>query len=160
MALVAELLAHDGFLPQLADLYRGRGKWFSRKNGFIFSILWFIFFVMMLPAFFGIAGLEDAAGVSAVFGFFTTMMLLIVSGAFLKKADNNFAALPPKPDFMFSSRLGAGLPMSELPPRNERPDSGFIPADGILRVPDTGDLRTPGSITEGTTRLLAKDEQL
>ena len=61
MGLVAELLTHGGFLPQLAELYQGKKSLFSRKNGVILSILWFIFFVMMLPAFFGIANADDAA---------------------------------------------------------------------------------------------------
>src|SRR5687768_17032742 len=82
LGLVAELLAHGGFLPQLADLTKGKLPFFSRKNGVIFSILWFIFWVMMIPSFIGIAdGPEEAQGISAVFGVFTTMMFLIISFA-------------------------------------------------------------------------------
>ncbi len=85
LGLVAELLAHGGVLPQLAELYKGKSTFFTRKNGVIFTVLWFVFFVMMMPAFFGIANAEDAAAVSAVFGVFTTIMLLIVSLGLLKK---------------------------------------------------------------------------
>ena len=42
-------------------------------------MIWFIFWVMMVPAFFSIANEDEAAGVSAIFGVFTTMMFLIIS---------------------------------------------------------------------------------
>src|SRR5215217_6050387 len=79
LGLVSELLENGGFLPQLAELNKSKGKIFSRRNGVLFSVLWFIFFVMMVPSFFGLAGEDEAAGVSAVFGVFTTLMFLIFS---------------------------------------------------------------------------------
>src|SRR5688572_32658153 len=85
LGLVAELLAHGGVLPQLAELYKGKSTFFTRKHGAIFTVLWFVFFVMLMPAFFGIAIAQDAAAVSAVFGVFTPLMLLIVSLGLLKK---------------------------------------------------------------------------
>lgn len=156
LGLVAELLENGGFLPQLAELYKSKSTFFSRKNGLIFTVLWFIFFVMMMPAFFGIADAEDAAGVSAVFGFFSTMMLLIISLALLKRSPKTYelAAHQIQP----AAALYGNAQMGALPPQQSQPASTYMPPEGSWRVPDTGDLARPGSVTESTTKLLKKDE--
>jgi len=157
LGLVAELLENGGFLPQLAELYKGKNTIFSRKNGLIVTVLWFIFWVMMMPAFFGIAGEDEAAGVAAVFGVFSTMMFLIISLAVLKRS--------PRPHELAAHQVQApaaiyGNPtMNALPPQQVQPASTYMPPEGSWRAPDTGDLaRRPGSVTEGTTKLLKKDE--
>lgn len=156
LGLVAELLAHGGFLPQLADLTQGKKAFFTRKNGVIFSILWFIFWVMMVPAFFGLANEDEAAGVSAVFGLFTTLMFVIASLAFLPRTQK--FSLPP-----LEAHPAAGLygnpQMNALPPQQTQPASQYTAPSGNWRTPDTGELARPGSVTEGTTKLLQKDEQ-
>jgi len=157
---VAELLANGGFLPQLAELYKGKSSWLTRKNGVIFSILWFIFFVMMLPAFFGIANEDESAGVSAVFGLFTTMMFLIVSLAFLKKPARGFELPGADINATRAPHFNAGIPMHELPPQQVQPAASYMPPEGGWRAPDTGDLQRPASVVEGTTKLLKKDEPL
>lgn len=157
LGLVAELLEHGGFLPQLAELYKGKSTFFTRKNGLVFTVLWFIFFVMMMPAFFGIAGEDDAAGVSAVFGIFSTMMLLILSLAVLKRAPKPYELaahqMAPQPAQMYGNPAAHALP-----PQHTQPASSYMPPEGSWRAPDTGDLVRPGSVTEGTTKLLKKDE--
>ncbi len=157
LGLVSELLMNGGFLPQLAELHKGKSSLFSRKNGLIFTVLWFIFFVMMMPAFFGIAGADEAAGISAVFGVFSTMMLLILSIAFLKRA--------PKPFELAASQMHSPASlyghsaMGALPPQQSQPASTYMAPEGSWRAPDTGDLaRRPSSVVEGTTKLLKKDE--
>ena len=161
LGLVAELLANGGFLPQLAELYKGKSTWFTRKNGVIFSILWFIFFVMMLPAFFGIANEEESAAVAAVFGVFTTMMFLIVSLAFLKKPSKGFELLGSDISATKAPYINAGIPMHELPPQQAQPAASYMPPEGGWRAPDTGELQQrPASVVEGTTKLLKKDEPL
>src|SRR4030095_8432361 len=138
LGLVGELLENGGFLPQLAELYKGHTTFFSRKNGIIFSILWFIFFVMMMPAFFGIADAEGAAAVSAVFGVFSTMMLLITSFAFLKRGPKAYELaphqMPPTASLYGNTAMGA------LPPQQSQPASTYAPPEGSWRAPDTGDL--------------------
>lgn len=157
LGLVSELLMNGGFLPQLAELYKGKSTIFTRKNGLIFTVLWFIFFVMMMPAFFGIAGAEDAAGISAVFGVFSTMMLLIISLAVLKRAPKPYELTAQQ---MPPTALYGNPAMGALPPQQSQPASTYMPPEGSWRAPDTGDLaRRPGSVTEGTTKLLKKDEQ-
>lgn len=160
LALVSQLLANGGYLPQLAELYKSKRTFFSRKNGVIFSILWFVFFVMMMPAFFGIVGADAGAAVSAVFGIFTTIMLMIVSLAFLKKSSPRFQL--PGID-VNSARLAGhqGNPaMHHLPPQQTSPAASYMPPNGDWRAPDTGELERPGSVTDGTTKLLKKDQPL
>lgn len=154
LELVSELLNHGGILPQLAELVQGKPKLFTRKNGVIFSILWFIFWVMMVPAFFGLANAEDAAGVSAVFGLFTTLMFVIASLAFLPTSKKKYA-LPPM-EAQAAHLYGAG--MSALPPQQTQPAADYAAPHGGWRTPDTGEFARPGSVTETTTRLLKKDE--
>lgn len=158
LGLVSELLANGGYLPQLAALYSKNNSLFTRKSGVIFSILWFILFVMMIPAFFGIAGIEQAAGVSAVFGLFTTIMLLIVSLAFLKKAPKSYELPPSKNVNVAPATLHGNMNLGALPPQQSQPVSSYMPPEGSWKGPDTGELTRPGSVTEGTTRLLKKDE--
>jgi hypothetical protein len=160
MGLIPDLIANNGVLPQLAELYRAKGSWFTRKNGLIFTALWFIFFVMMMPAFFGIADFEEGAAVSAVFGVFSTMMLLIGSLAFLKRS-------PKKSEiahFQILQQTSAGLhttqPAAALPPQQMQPAQVYAPPQaGAWRAPDTGDFARGGSVTESTTKLLTKDEE-
>ncbi len=156
LGLVAEILANDGFLPQLAELYKGKSTFFTRKNGVIFTALWFIFFVMMMPAFFGIANAEDAAGVSAVFGIFTTIMLLIVSLGFLKRTPRTRDLRPievPVP-----ATLHGHQPAGSLPPQQQQPAEVYHAPQGSWRAPDTGELVERGSVIENTTKLLKRDE--
>ena len=160
MGLIPDLIANNGVLPQLAELYRGKSSWFTRKNGLIFTALWFIFFVMMMPAFFGIAGADEVAGASAVFGVFTTMMMFIVSLAFLKRAPkpselSQFEILQRMPQTLHTTQ-----PAAALPPQQMQPAQVYAPPQaGAWRAPDTGDFARPGSVTESTTKLLTKDEE-
>ena len=159
LGLVAELLAHGGFLPQLTELYKGKTGWFTRKNGVIAAILWFIFFVMMMPAFFAVADAEVPAAISAVFGVFSSLIMLIASIAFLPSSKRTFdlplAEMPPHgAPVGLQGNVGYGA----LPPQQSQPASSYIPPEGSWRA-DTADLARPGSVTEGTTKLLKKDEE-
>ena len=157
LGLVSELLANGGFLPQLSELSKRKTPMFTRKNGVIFSVIWFIFWVMMVPAFFGIANEDEAAGVSAVFGLFTTMMLLIISLAVLRRTPRIYEL--PAGHVQPPAALYGNPAMGALPPQQSQPVTSYVPPEGSWRAPDTGDLaRRPGSVTEGTTKLLQKDE--
>ena len=161
MRLVSELIANNGFLPQLQALYNQKPSFFSKKNGVIFTALWFIFFVMMLPAFFGIAGEDDAAGVSAVFGLFSSLMLLIFSLGVLKKSPKTYQL--PAIEIPQAGQPAQGLygnPAHQaLPPQRAQPAQVYTAPQGAWRTPDTGELANiPGSVTETTTKLLKRDE--
>jgi len=153
------MLNHDGFLPQLGELNKQNAGLLTRKNGVIATILWFIFFVMMLPAFFGIANKDDAAGISAVFGVFTSLMLLIVSLAFLPSNKKRYEL--PAPEYRsdpYSAGLYGNAGMGALPPQQSQPVSTYMPPEGKWRV-DTADLARPGSVTDETTKLLRKEKE-
>ncbi len=84
LALVAEVLAHDGFLPQLADAGKKK-KIFTRRSGLIFTLFWFMFFVLILTPLFGVADIDELAAVSALLGTMGGLILLVASFIFLKK---------------------------------------------------------------------------
>ncbi|MEO8572486.1 MAG: zinc ribbon domain-containing protein [Pyrinomonadaceae bacterium] len=159
LGLVGELLENGGFLPQLAELHKGKSPLFSRKNGVIFSILWFIFWVMMMTSFFALAGAEEVAAVPALFGVFSTMMFLVISVAFLKRAPKAYElAAHQMPGVSSVGSLHGNTSMGALPPQQSQPASSYMPPEGSWRAPDTGDLARPGSVIEGTTKLLKKEE--
>lgn len=159
LGLIPELLANNGTFPQLAELYKQNQTWFTKKNGVIFSLMWFVFWVMMLPAFIAIAGGEEEAAVSAVFGLFTTILLIIFSLGFLKKSQKtiNIAALEAH-QMQASALHGQGTNQNALPPQQSQPAREYSAPQGSWRTPDTGEFAVPGSVTDSTTKLLSKDE--
>src|SRR5215213_2545437 len=76
LGLVSEILAHGGFLPQLADLHKTK-SWWTKKNGVIFSFMWCIFFLLIMAPFWGILRVPPMAGISAIIGIFGGLMWLI-----------------------------------------------------------------------------------
>ena len=85
LGLISEVLANDGTLPQLEQLNSKSSKWFTRKNGIFFSIIWFILFVPFGAAFWGILDVEELAGLSAVFGVFSSIILFLFSTILFRK---------------------------------------------------------------------------
>jgi hypothetical protein len=159
LGLVGELVEHDGVLPRLEQLAKSNAGLFTRKNGVILSVLWFIFFVMMVPAFFGIADFDEGAAASAVFGVFTSMMLLIVSLAMFPSS--KAARKRPKneiPASNFPPGLYGTPAVGTLPPQQTQPASSYVPPPGTWRS-DSAELARPGTVTEDTTRLLKTDEE-
>ena len=157
LGLVSDLITHGGFLPQLADLHNDKTI-LTRRNGVVFSLFWFMFFTLIITPMAGIAGIDELAAVSAIIGTFGGLMLLIASLMLLKK--------PPKdgyyaPAEIASSNVNAlhGGRQTALPPQQSIPVEAYAPpaAGGNWKAPDTGELR-PHSVTEGTTKLLQKDE--
>lgn len=154
--LVAELVAYNGYLPQLAELHNDRTIW-TRRNGVVLSVFWFMFFTLLLSSLFGIADIDALAGVSAVIGVFGGLMLLIAALVFLKKTPK---VVPYAPAELPPPAINAlyGGQQTALPPQQSVPVSSYAPpAAADWRAPETGELR-PHSVTEGTTKLLQKDE--
>ncbi len=151
--LVAEVVTGGGSLPQLDELYKGKRKFFSRRNGLIFSLFWFLFFVLILTPFWGILDVEELAGMSAILGIFGGLIIMLSSLFFLKPESKNFRN---------QNELEVGNPnrnslygnknQNALPPRQTYPVSDYIqPQAGSWR--STEDLQ-PTSVTEETTKLL------
>ena len=160
MGLVAEILNHGGILPQLAELGKKK-KFFSRKNGIFFSIFWFILFVPFGAAFWGVLEVDELAALSAVFGVFSSILILLFSLFFLgSSSENTFNALSVGGQRGTQHNLGGiASRQGALPPQQTQTAHEYVsPQAGAWKAPDTGDLVTPGSVTEGTTRLLQKDE--
>jgi hypothetical protein len=158
LSLVSEVVAHGGYLPQLAQLAQmGHKKpWFSKKNGVLFGVIWFIFFTMFSTALLGILNApEELIAIIAVTGVFGAMMIIIGSLVGLpssKPPQFNTASLQWAP-----SQLRQPAEPGALPPQTSVPAGGYaVPAAGRWR--DTNDLE-PASVTESTTRLLREDER-
>ena len=157
LSLVSEILAHGGFLPQLAELYKSK-KWFTRKNGVVFSILWAIFFLLFLASLFGIADAPELAGVSAVIGIFGGLMWLIASVVFLKSPSKDSLAAN---DLLSNATVNNLYQTNQkvLPPQHSQPAQSYVPPVNAWKAPNTGEYAKPPSVTEGTTKLLKNDEE-
>jgi len=158
MGLVTEVLSNGGTLPILDDLKKGKRKFFTRRNGMVLSLFWFLFFVMIVTPFWAIVDVEEMAAMAGVVGVFGSLMIFLSSVFFLpgKKQlqRENFITQVP-----VGIGSGAAGGQYSLPGHmQETADEYVSPGPGSWRVPDTGDLGIPGSVTEGTTRLLRKEE--
>jgi hypothetical protein len=159
LAIVSELLLHGGSLPQLAAIQHKK-TFFNKKNGVLFSVFWFIFFTMFMAAVWGILDVDELAGLSAVTGVFGGLLFLIGSLAILPSSKS--PRLLPHQELPSPNAQPAGLygsPASNaLPPQQQQPADVYTAPQGSWRAPDTGDLVQRGSVVEGTTKLLKKDE--
>lgn len=159
LGLVSEVVAHGGYLPQLAELHKKKKPFFSRRNVLGFSLIWFLFFLFIMTPFWGIANVEELAGVSAVLGIFGGLIMMVSAFIFFPK---------DRPVYPFTQ---AGLPQNQavgypqqapnqqpgLPPQQSIPAAAYGPPQaGSWR--DTNDLQ-PASVTESTTRLLEKQDE-
>lgn len=152
LSVVAEVLSNSGYLPQLAELNK-KTTVFTRRNGIAFSLLWCLFFLLVMAPLWGIVNVDKLAGASAVIGIFGGLIMFISSLIFLKKPFVSYGdspyVQPPAPLY------GTGQ-QNALPPQQSFPTSQYVPGTGNWR--DTNDLQ-PASVTESTTRLLHDDER-
>lgn len=156
LGLVSELLAHGGFLPQLADLYKSK-RWLSRKNGVFLSIMWAIFFVLIMAPIWGFLDVDILIGMSAVIGIFGGFMILLASLFFLKSDATMPFPQTELPNANINTLHAAA--QRNLPPQQSHPAQSYVPPAASWKAPDTGEFARPQSVTEGTTKLLKKDEE-
>lgn len=153
LTVVAEVVAHGGTLPQLEQLGTKK-RVFSKKNGVVIGVFWFIFFTMFCTAFFGILNAPDELiGILAITGVFGSMMIILGSLIFLQSSKNKVPftmPTPAPPQGLYGNPQHQG----GLPPQRSQPVDQYRPP-GSWR--DTKDLE-PTSVTESTTRLLNDDE--
>lgn len=157
LALVGELLANDGFLPQLAELYKKNSGLLTRRNGVIFSVFWTIFFLFIMTPIWGIADVEEMAGISAILGIFGGLMFLIGSLVLLKKPTATPAFLVQNAIRPEQASLHGSPAYQALPPQQIQPAAEYTAPQGAWRTPDTGEFSVPGSVTDPTTKLLKKE---
>lgn len=156
LGLVSEVLSHGGFLPQLAELHKSKSR-LTRRNGVLFSVFWFMFFVLILCPFFGIINVDKLAGASAIVGIFGGLMWLIAALVLLKTETKPFAQMYDSPN-ADARNFSAAANQKNLPPPQTPPAQSYVPPATSWRTPDTGELVQPRSVVEGTTKLLKKDE--
>ena len=157
LGLVSEILAHGGFLPQLADLYKTKTK-FTRRNGMIFSLFWFLFFVLIMTPFWGIVDVDELAGMSAILGIFGGLMIFLGSIFFLKNPPKDNPAMLNEPSSPNAFNIHNTNSSNALPPQQSVPVDAYVPPSaGSWKAPETGDLQ-PRSVIENTTKLLNKDK--
>jgi hypothetical protein len=159
LGLVSEILTNGGFLSiPNAHETKTKRKLFTRKNGLIFSLFWFIFFAMMLtPIFGGAVGDDAGALVFAIIGIMGGIILAIASFAFLNKTPKNYDAFNRESANYQTQNLYAAN-QSALPPQQTQPVQSYVSPANSWRAPDTGEMVQPQSVTEVTTRLLRKEE--
>jgi hypothetical protein len=152
LSIVSEVLVHGGYLPQLAAINNKSTIW-TRKNGVAFSVLWCLFFLLIMAPLWGIMNIDELAAASAVIGIFGGLMWLITSLMFLKKVPNlSFQQNLPHPQ----PELYAQPQYNALPHAQSIPASNFAPPRaGNWR--DTNDLQP--SVSESATKLLNEDER-
>lgn len=155
--VVAELLANGGTLPQLANLINNKSL-FNRKNGVMFAVLWFFLFTFLLTPISAVLELDEIVPVFAILGVFGSLLILIISLVYLPTSKKSFSSgrtvnLESMPVGLFNQPNRAALP-----PEQSIPASAYTAPQGNWRAPDTGELVTPGTVTEGTTKLLSKEE--
>lgn len=158
LGLVSEILLHGGSLPQLADLKEDKTL-LTRKNGVVFALLWLIFFLPVCTIIFGgIFGNEILGGITAVIGIFGSLMILIASIVLLKPAPQTY--FPPAQAELNNANVQGlhGKTPYVLPPQQTQPGQDFIPPLGAWKDPKTGELITPASVTDSTTKLLENDD--
>lgn len=161
MGLVSELVSNNGILPQLKELDKQKKGWFTRANGLKFSIIWFLFWLIitMLTA---IGDGEEGVAVVFVIGLFGSIFLAVFSALFLKGAPRqtvNQELLQPAQNVNQQNLAGQQFQQNALPPQQTQSAQDYVgPGAGSWKAPDTGELVQPGSVTEGTTKLLSKEE--
>jgi len=93
---------------------------------------------------------------SAIIGIFGGLMWLIASLVFLKSSVLNSFAANELPKVNVSNLYEANQRV--LPPQQTQPAQSYVPPANTWKAPDTGEFARPGSVTEGTTKLLQKEE--
>lgn len=152
LSVVAEVVSYGGYLPQLAELSKSKSV-FTKKNGAIFSLFWFIFFTCFMTAFFAILGApEEFVGILAISGFFGGLLILMSSLIFFRSSK-----LVVPSSFQPPTAFAGQHQQAALPPQQSIPVNAYgAPQAGNWR--DTNDLQ-PTSVTESTTRLLNDEDR-
>ena len=156
LGLVAEILAHGGFLPQLAELHKSK-KRLTKKNGIVFSALWAMFFLFIMTPFWAINGIRELAAISGIVGLFGGLMWLITSLLILRNPANDSFAANELPNATVNNLYEINRKI--LPPQQSQPAQSYVPPANPWKAPNTGEFSAPQSVTEGTTKLLKKDEE-
>lgn len=158
LGLVSEVLAHGGFLPQLAELNSKKKSLLTRRNGMAFSLIWCLFFLLIMAPLWGILDVERLSAASAVLGIFGGLIMFVSSLMFLKKEFPRYDInMQVQPGTQNNYEIkGGGQHQAALPPQQSIPAS-FYGAPKTHGWRETNDLQP--TVTESTTRLLHEDDK-
>lgn len=156
LSLVAEVIANNGSLPQLADIRQSKG-FLTRNNGLKFGLVWFLVLTLLVTPLLAIAGGEEIVAVTAVLGFIGGILIMLFSFLFLKNEPKNLTATEINQSINESPRhlTGSGG-KNALPPQQTMPASTYVPPVPGSWQQNTDDLQ-PTSVTEETTKLLKEE---
>ena len=156
LGLISEVLENGGLLPQLSGSKKSK-KSLTRRTGVIFSLFWFLIFVLLLTPIFGIIGVEELAAITALLGTVGALMMIIASFTVLKKAPKNLSDFNQTlPNYQANNLYQSQ--QTALPPQQNQPAQSYVSPAHSWRAPDTGEMTQPQSVTEFTTKLLKKEE--
>jgi hypothetical protein len=158
--VVAQLLDHNGYLPQLEEASKQPNGRLSRSRGLKFALIWFLSFTLFFAPVFAAAGANRLPELFAALGVFGGLLIFVFSMLFLKKAPRRRNAEKFNPIRKMREKKamrGAGY-KNALPPQQSVPAAAYIPPQNAGKTLDTFDLSRPGSVTEGTTKLLEQDK--
>jgi len=157
LGIVSEVLAHGGFLPQLAELNKKKRSLWTRRNGMAFSLLWCLFFLFIMTPLWGILNVDKLAGASAIIGIFGALIMFVSSLIFLKKEVPRFDMnMQGQPGMQNPYEMRGAGQHTALPPQQSIPAT-FYGAPKTHGWRETNDLQP--SVTESTTRLLNEDDK-
>jgi hypothetical protein len=161
---VSELLVHGGVLPQYVHPDEKGPTLFNRRNGLIFTLIWFITFLFILTPISAILNIKPILPVFGVLSIFGSLLLLMISLLVLPTGNNKQAkqfAGPGRFDpNMERGQMSGHQDQNALPPSRTEPAAVYsAPHASGWKAPDTGEFAVPSSVTENTTKLLVKEEE-
>lgn len=159
LELVAQIVAYDGRLPQLEKDDNNKKGRLTRAKGLKFGLIWVVLLTFLFAPFFALMGANGLPEILAFLGFAGGILIVLFSLVFLKKEPkfSDAGELNPSQKGMDKQSLQGKTNQNALPPPQSIPTSTYVPPVNSWRAPDTNNLAEPGSVTEGTTKLLEKD---
>lgn len=156
---IAKVIENEGQIPQSGTFFAAGSP---RRKGVMQGVFFFLltFLVVPLVAILTVAvNAEPALAGAAAVLFFMGGLLRVVYALMFESGVPGGKTLEEKVlgnTALFADKQKAG----ELPPAQSIPVSTYAPPPGAGNWRDTNDLvKTPGSVTDNTTKLLQKDEE-
>lgn len=177
LVVIADVVAHGGSLPQLDALNAAPSKWLTKGKGMGFSLIWFIFFLLIMTPFWGFMDVDVLTGMSAIIAIFGGLLIFLASAIFLEgkpKPVPAFYKQPPLPSQQYNPQQhpaqhhqqqqmanqmgGQHYQPNALPPQQSQPVSTYIPPHVAGSWRDTNDLIREQSM-EDKTKMLTREEE-